>query len=478
MRFILVTATLLLSLIILSGPVLAQDPEVTVGKIDFPERVWGTQRISFDVDNRTEYLKFIVVESDITFEDSYAGARRVKYSNFPLGPGMETTINPLLEIPGNYGKASCWIRLYDVVDTLDDISLGTKVFEQEFRLTFRPPESILPYRQEGLTVPPLTGGTYDWDNELARLTVLLLNEGKRVEQIATMTGTTAQTVEDAVQRLVVGGHIRREPGGGLSLNVPVITIEEAKEGRAYADLLSDEMVALVKKNLVGYPAFLDSLKAVGAFSGDSTNFYEGGALLYQRYPLVAAMLLWYDLGHRFITDGQKMMIYRPNIMCTPNIGEFMYLVEGAGYFNGTHYFNPIVNIRYHKVDFGDVVPAIECTPAAREGKGRTRKGEDWIIPPEFAPQSIVFDTGLVNPALRYLREGFPELLLPAVARLGEIDKKYGRDTLKRGVKFWFWNLLATRTVDKLVKQGVLTRQGNGQFSLQSHDLNRKPGGKR
>lgn len=473
MRFTRVTATIIFSLMILSGITAAREAEVTVGPIDFPQRVWGTQQIQFDVTNHTEYLKFIVVESDITFEDSYAGARRVKLSNFPLGPGMETTINPTLEIPGNYGRASCWLRLYDVVDTLDDVTLGTKIFEQEFKLRFRAPEAILPYRQEKITLPPLTGGSYTWDNELARLTVLFLNEGKSLDEIAELTNTDVSNVKAVVDRLLSEKHVRLKPGGGYSLNVPVITLEEAKEGKAFAEELSDQMVELITKNLKTYPSLVDSLIAAGAFSGDSTNFYEGGALLYKRYPLVAGMLFWSDLGHRFITEGARMMIYRPGDICSPNIGEFMYVVEGGDYFNGTHYFNPTVNVRYVKIDFGDSVPPIVCTPKARESRSRLAKGRDWTIPPEYAPQSIVFDTALINPALRFLRDGFPELLLPAVDKLEEIDASFGHARLTRGVRFWFWNLAATRTVDKLLEQGVLTRMGNGQFSLQSHDLTRK-----
>ena len=478
MRFTVVTATCLLGLMLLTGVAAAQSAEVTVGKIDFPERVWGTQKISFDISNQTENLKFIVVESDITFEDSYVGGRRVKYTNFILGPEMEMTINPVVNIPGNYGQATCWVILHDVVDTLDDISLGTKLFEQKFLLKFRAPEAIEPYRQEKITLPPLIGETYDWDNELARLSVLLINEGKTFEEIATLTNTAVENVQEVVRRLITSGYVKRGAAGSYKLSVPVITLEEAKEGREFADKLSDQMAALVKKNLETYPSLIDSLETAGTISGDSANFYEGASLLYFRYPLISAMLLWKDLGHRFISEGGRMMIYRQGVMCTPNIGEFTYVVQGGDYFNGSQYFNPTVNIRYHKVEFGDVVPRIECTPAARESKGRTRKGEDWNLSPEFAPQSIVFDTGFVNPALRHLRAGFSDVLLPALDSLTEIDKKYGHETLSRGVKFWFWNLAATRTVGKLIEDGVLTRQGNGQFSLQSHDLTRKRGGKK
>ncbi|MCP4685944.1 MAG: helix-turn-helix domain-containing protein [bacterium] len=478
MRFILVTVTFLLGLMALTGVAAAQSAEVSVGKIDFPQRVWGTQRLTFDVTNHTEYLKFIMVEADVTFEESYSGARRVKTSNFPLGPDMSMTINPEVEIPGNYGQATCWVRLYDAVDTLDDVSLATKLFEQKFLLKFRDQVSVQPYRQEKVTVPPLVGGSYAWDSELSLLTVTLLNEGKTEDEIAEILNVKKEIVSREVQRKVADGHIRKDVAAGYRLNVPVITLAEAQEGRKYADELSDQMVALIKKNLETYPALIDSLKTSGAFSGDSANFYEGGALLYQRYPLIAGMLLWYDLGHRFITEGGRMMIYRPNAMCAPKLGEFMYLAQGGDYYNGSHYFNPTVNIRYHKVDFGDVVPRIECTPKARSTTGRVVKGQDWSIDPEFSPQAIVFDTALSSPAIRHLRTGFPEMLLGAIDRLAEIDQKFGHAKLSRGVKFWFWNLTATRTVTKLVEEGVLTRSGNGQFSLQSHDLNRKKAAKK
>lgn len=472
MRSILVTAVLLFSLTVLAGASAAQSDEVTVGKIDFPQRAWGLQEIKFPITNNSGYFKYIAVQSDISFEESYSGAQRLKQSNFLVPPNEETVINPMIDIPGNYGKASCWIRLYDVVDTLDDISLGNLLFEQEFRLTFRPPEAIQPYRQERLTVPPLTGETYDWDNELARLTILLLNKGKTVEEIATMTGTSVENVKAVMDTMVMHKYARLGAGGEYILNVPVITLDEAKEGRAFADELSDQLAAQVTKNLEGFPLLIDSLVASGAFSGDSSNFYEGGAMLYQRYPLVAGMLLWYDLGHRFITDGARMMIYRPGVLCNPNIGEFMYLVEGGDYFNGTHYFNPTVNVRYVKVDFGDQVPVIHCTPHARSLPGPERKGDDWIVDSAYAPQPIVFDTLLINHALRNLRTGFPEILQPAVAKLGEIDQKYGHEKLRPGTRFWFWNLVATHTVNKLVDSGALAREGNGQFSLQSHDLTR------
>jgi len=100
------------------------EPEVIVGETGFPKNAWGKQNLSFEVTNQTDWLKFLVVEG------SYATPHRVTRTNFILEPFAKLTVDPELEIPGNYGQMVLWLRIYDVVDTLDDMSLGVQLFEQ------------------------------------------------------------------------------------------------------------------------------------------------------------------------------------------------------------------------------------------------------------------------------------------------------------------------------------------------------------
>jgi len=43
----------------------------------------------------------------------------------------------------------------------------------------------------------------------------------------------------------------------------------------------------------------------------------------------------------------------------------------------------------------------------------------------------------------------------------------GPNMFTLGSRFWFWNLTASRALDKMVAAGTLTRYGNGQYRLES-----------
>ena len=113
---------------LLAGSLAAQQPELVVGSIDFPERAWGNQELPFEVTNNTDWLKFLVIEAHVGFEGSYVNPHRVTRTNVVLEPG-KLAVEVDLVVPSNYGLMTLWLRIYDVVDTLDDLTLGTKIFE-------------------------------------------------------------------------------------------------------------------------------------------------------------------------------------------------------------------------------------------------------------------------------------------------------------------------------------------------------------
>ncbi len=44
--------------VLIAASVLAQEPDVVVGEIPFPQHVWGKQTLPFEVTNKTDWLKF------------------------------------------------------------------------------------------------------------------------------------------------------------------------------------------------------------------------------------------------------------------------------------------------------------------------------------------------------------------------------------------------------------------------------------
>jgi hypothetical protein len=214
---------------LVSGAV-AAEPEVIVGEIGFPKHVWGIQDLPFKVTNKTDWLKFLIVETEVGFEGSYVNPHRIVRTNFVLEPSGVTEVVPKIEVPPNFGQMTLWVRLFDVVDTLDDIALGTKVFEQPFKIKFRMPDGIYPYFQERITLPPLVGYHGLFDNELVRLIMVMVTEGKKLSEIAALCGADTAYVNSIATQMDAARYLKRG-GDSCWTQLPVITTEEAKAGR-------------------------------------------------------------------------------------------------------------------------------------------------------------------------------------------------------------------------------------------------------
>jgi len=455
-----------LLILVVAGPsagIFAQEPEVIVGEIGFPEHTWGKQKLPFEVTNRTDWLKFLVVETDVGFEDSYVTPHRITRTNFILEPAAKLTIEPVLEIPGNYGRMTLWVRIFDVVDTLDDMSLGRQLFEQPFKIRFPTPEAVLPYFQERLTMPPLVGTHGMFDNEFERLMLILTYEEKSLSEIAEMCQVDIDYVTATAEDMAGTGYLLVSDGAYRPA-ISVITSGLAKAGRLLADQAADQLAEKITENLSQWPRIMDSLVQAGVYSNDSTNFFEGGTLLYQRYPLVTGLYLWRFLGQKFITDRQPLLIFANTDPCQPKIGRFMYMVQGGDYYNGNHYYSAEASRSDFNAHFGDRIPVVECHPGF-EKKFRARQNVDWNYAKEYFPETFLYDTLLINPMLRVLDQGVEEILRTTIGELRQIHKEQGYDGLTLGARYWFWNLTATRTVVKLVESGALIRSGNGQYRL-------------
>jgi len=441
----------------------AQEPEVEVivGEIGFPEKTWGKQNLEFEVTNQTDWLKFLVVETDVTFEGSYVKPHRVTRSNFILEPLATVTIDPELEIPGNYGQMVFWLRIYDVVDTLDDMSLGVQLFEQPFRVKFRTPEAVLPYFEERLSLSPMVGEHGMLDNEFERLMLLMLAEGKTLDEIAQICDAAPGFVQE-VSKDMTGAKLLRKVDSGYEPIVPVITSEYAVAGRELADRVSDQLAALLTENLSGRRRLMDSLAQAGVYSNDSANFIEGGSLLFRPYPLVTGFYLWRTLGRMFIMGNRPLDIFRMTDPCNAKIGKFTYMVQGGDYYVGHHYYLASNSRSGFTAHFGDLIPEMECRTGFNR-KLQARQNVDWSYGPSWSPEAFVYDTTLINPMLRMLDKGVEEVVRSISAELRQLNSDHGHEGLSIGTRYWFWNLTASLIATKMVKAGTLVRPGNGQY---------------
>jgi len=437
--------------------------DILVGEIDLSSLRWGQQSTAFEVTNNTDELKFITVEIEVQFSGSYLNPNRRTRSHYILQPVESRVLTPTIYIPGNYGRSQIKLSLYEVVDTLDILLPDQKFFEQPFLITFHIPDKIIPYLNEKVTLPPRVERHPDFDNEFARAVLTLLNEGNTVDEIASIAMTDTSFVQEVVQNMTNKAYVRKKDNS-YEVTFPIITVSEAEEAKKLAVKLSDTLATVIENNLSHYKMTLDSLVSVGAVDKDSNSFMDGGSILYRPYPVVSALLLWFDLGRKFITRSAPLLIYDGTDLCRAHIPQYMYAVQGGDTFNGTQFYALFLGNPKYQILYGDAIPIIKCAEDYVL-KSRLRQGVDWRYGDEFQPESFMVDTMVIKPALNALDKGTDSLLVNAYYKLRDVAVKYGHRKLLYGERYWFWNLVVTRTLKKLVDNGVVTRRGNGQFKI-------------
>ncbi len=438
-------------------------PQLFVGEIEFSSLRWGKRTAIFEVTNNTEDLKYITVETEVQFSGLYLNPNRRTQSHYVLEPLETQTFRPAVHIPGNFETAKIKISLYDVVDTLDIVLPGQKFFEQPFTIRYHAPDMLFSYVNERVDMPPMVERHPDFDNEFARILPQLLNEGKSVEEIATMAMADTSFVLEAVQTMILNGYVREE-NESYVLTFPFISVNEAEEAKKLAVAVADSLATMIENNMAVYGKILDSLILAGAVDEDSNAFYDGGGVLHRPYPVISALLLWYHLGQKFITRSAPLLIYDGTDPCNAHIPYYMYAVRGGATFNGTQFYALIPNIPTFEITYGDVIPAIECGEDFIL-KAKRKQQVSWAVAKEFQQENFLLDTMAVKPMLNALGAGADSLLVETYFRLRDIAVKYGHKKLLYGERYWFWNLTATRTLKKLVDSGVVTRRGNGQYKF-------------
>jgi len=463
-RAIMVAATVLFLGLALGGPAAAQQAEgsaITVGEIALVDLRWGPQEATIDITNNADYPKLVSVVCDVSFTGTYLNPVRSSRTNYLLPSGVQRTLREHIFIPGNYGKADVVFRIYAVVDTLDVLMDYQEVARQPFAITYHIPEPVQQYFQEPMSFPPLVDGNSDFDYEFARLLPLLMNEGKTVDEIAALVMCDTGYVSYTLDKMAKSGYFLKH-SGEYSLRFPVITTPEAEESKALAEKFSDELADMVEARLPAVKQTMADMVQKGIIESNADDFFHGGSLLYYTYPLVAGPFFWYDLGQRFINPDKPLEIYAHTDFCDTRLPRYMYAVHGGAFYNGTHFFFREVNRGDLELTFADSVPEIVCT---NDVPDRTKLAGKflWNWGPNDAPEPFVLDTAIVNKILVVLGADSDELLSRINKELKAVADKYGNDRYGVGMRYWFWNLTASRTLIKLQKRGVLTRHGHGIY---------------
>ncbi len=450
----------------LAAGVSAKD-DLTVGEVDLTGVHWGLQTFDLNVTNTGDYLRFLVVQTDVVVDGPYLTPHRTTRSNYYVPPGESKQVHPTILIPPTYGEAQIYVRIHDVVDTLDKILPSQTILEQPFKIVFQMPEGMAPYLQERYDLPPRVEEHPDFDNEFSRLLFVFLDKGMSAGEIGQLANCDSMFVVKEAEKMIAEGYLSRVNNGyRYQLAFPIIKLDEAQATKPLGDAIADSLVELYQRNLPKLNNTIDSLVTAGAMSKDSSDFLNPGGILLHLYPTISGLSLWYDLGRRFITREAPLTIYDGTDPCNAHIPFYMYMVQGGANFNGTNFYDFQPSRRSVTIYYGDTLPQIACDPDF-QWKQTHHLNVIWSHAQSDFPEVFSIDTGVVRYGLHSLADGADSLLSYAYYALKDIAWAHGHAKVSFGHRYWFWNYVASRAIDKMREKGMITRRGNGQYRFES-----------
>ena len=448
-------------ILILPIQLFAAQGDIYVGDVSLSEMKWGNEHFNIELVNNSDLLKYIVVQSDLKFEGTYLNPEFQKKSTFVLYPSDSVTIKPELFIPGNYGDVTINLNLYDVIDTLDELMPWQQFYTQPFKLKFKPTDAVFPYLQEKIVLPQRVDVHPYFNYEFSRLLMDFLKEGKSAEDIAEMTQSSIEYVQSEIDKMVSRKLVSIAPSG-YKMNFAVISLAEAEDARKIAEKYADELAVRLAENMTGYQGVLDSLIAEKIIPNDSNDFISGASLLFKKTPMVSTMVLWYELGRKFITRSAPLLIYDGTDICDASNVQYMYAVNGGDYFVGKHFFGLFLGPETYSLMFTHDDLNIKCEDEYMETLHASHTGV-WKYDHPNYPEYFIVDTNKVRPFIDVMAKGTDQILSSAYDEMKANALAHKQEHVFIGQRFWFWNLMATLTLDKLYEQSVLNKRGEGFF---------------
>lgn len=450
-------------LLIFAGSVLAQSSGIEIKDLSKPTEGWGDKKMSFKAFNHEDYIKFVVVKTVLKFEGSNAAYQNENRFTAYLEPGYWFEMEPVVTIPGNYGSATIYMEFFDVVDTLDTVLPGQEFMDTSFTIEIKMPESARDWLEKGMIFPPRVDEHPYFDNQFVRIMYAMLAEGKSPAEIAEVTGADPEYVEENFRRMTGNRYLVKE-GAKEVPTFPIVLPDEAEQVVKLADKTAERLTAVISENSAGYRAGLDSLIQTGVIQGDSDNVLGAERVLFYEYVVVSTLLLWHDLGSKMITDGSPLTPYTNTDICNAQIRDFMYAVSPDDRYNGHHFYALIRDGGSGRVLFAGHPPKLHCEGNFPAKPGMPAKAI-WRNDSDDSPEYFIYNSKTVQPLLDILAKGTDAAIEGVLADLEKISAGYGREKVTRGYRYWFWNLVASRTLDSLIEKKVVVPFKNDNYIL-------------
>lgn len=433
----------------------------SVGALDIDGLKWGKQTRRIRVANNSDDYRFLAAECVTRSVKKGFENPRIARSNFIIFPGQEGELSVTIDVPESFTKVVVKFGLYDVVDTLDDLSLGEKIYEIEGSVDVEFPSTLKPY----LNLKLRPGGALRYNQTLSDDLQLALNllliHGKSVLGISEIVGLTPEYVRHLIKQLTDEGLVVT-PGGWT--RSALVAIEKLPFERldSLVNVTASDMTATVSASVNDYRQLHKELIAEGVVAEFGDQAVEGTGILHHLYPVVCGIVLWERLGSKFLgsPDG-PVRLMRQSSPCEYPAPGYGYILADPDAKDGIGYFH-FDTKRQRKIFAlgGGKLSCYEPVAGSRTPNYKVIAGKRpilYLVDERRADTLFNVFTGALEPA----RDKFESSLKRIFNR--------SKVKLTNGHRLWIWNRLTTEIIFALVKDGVIEDHNRDYFTWKSDE---------
>jgi hypothetical protein len=438
--------------------------DIEVGDVHVGSFEWGTRNVSLTLTNLSIDYRFIVATANARFLESNFQSPRDARASFLIAPGSSTAVKVPVEIAPNFGKGIVTVTVYDVVDTLDMLLASQEFFTKEFPFSIEAPDEIRKIIEKGIYVPFFVEKSPAFDNAFSRIFMLLLHQGKSLDEIARICKTTPEVITSLASRLKNEAYI----GFNEDRYFPKTALLDNSEITAFLPDITaavGQLYEVLVRNLSSYDTTVARLAGEGKITRDPNDLLDGSSVLYHKYPVVFGLCLWNLMGRDFVNSGLVFNIFENSDPCNARMGDYMYMVTGPYSNVGRSFYYYVPDVTGERFFCGLSNSSITCAPDFRE-RARMGMEANWSFEGDSSPTYYSYSPDKTRPSVSGLAENTAPVIDRLQSKTDELIARSNNRTYARAVKYWCWSMVVGELMEKFEENGILKRDGNGIFLFQ------------
>ncbi len=438
--------------------------DLKVGDITLSSTNWGAQTASIKLSNTGEDYKFVVLKSEVITLDNESEAAPFTKAAYFIEPLSDNDFTLPVNITAGYGKIQIDISFYEVIDTLDLLLESQRFFTKSFPVEYKISEKLKSVISDEIKFPKFVEDNEFFSNHLSQVLLTLIIDGKTIQEIADLYQTNIEFVNSMLEEYQKAGLVSSD-GMTASINFMTINKKQAEAIMPSIDNAVDNLYKVITKNFAGYDSTLTVLVSEGRLSNDPHDALDLGTILYQKSPVMLGLFLWDLLGREFVNNSQPFNIFAGSDPCNAFMGDFMYMMIGAGNYVGDSYYYASMDPQNDAIYCGLGRHNFICPYNYRdlaEKKRPVRPGFDS----KNRDKVYLYNEDNVREPLSFMMDGTIEHLENLKVEMAKNFAGTYYDTNYKGARYWCWDMVVTKLMKKLVDNHVIEKDDILLYRLQ------------